>query len=72
MSELLKRAFDEIVALPAAEQERIAHDIHTHLAKLRDLRAELDRGIASLDAGKAKELDVEEVIARARARYGQR
>lgn len=39
--------------------------------KLRRLRAELDKGIRSLDAGEGKELDVEQFLSEARSRHGR-
>jgi len=36
--------------------------------KLRLLRADIEQGIRSLDAGKGKKLDIEEVIRRVRER----
>jgi hypothetical protein len=70
MTRQLAQVFAEIEKLSEAEQERIAEELGTYLRKLRDLREELDRGIRSLDAGEGRELDIEEVIARARARHG--
>ena len=39
--------------------------------KLRRLRADIEQGIRSLDAGKGKKLDIEEVIRRVHERHGR-
>jgi hypothetical protein len=70
MTNRLAQVFAEIEKLSEAEQERIADELGTYLGKLRELREELDRGIRSLDAGEARELDIEEAIARARVTLG--
>jgi hypothetical protein len=67
MTKQLAQVFAEIEKLSETEQERIAEELGAYLRKLHDLREELDRGLRSLEAGAAKELDIEEVIARARA-----
>jgi hypothetical protein len=38
-----------------------------HVEKLHQLRAEIDKGIRSLDAGKGEELDIDRFIRDARA-----
>lgn len=70
MTRELAQVFAEIEMLPVADQDRIAGELSAYLRRLRELLEELDRGIRSLDAGEGRELDIEEVIARARARYG--
>jgi hypothetical protein len=40
--------------------------------KLRALRAELQAAIASLDAGKGRKLDIQELIARLHAQHAKR
>jgi hypothetical protein len=43
-----------------------------HIEKLRALKAELQAGIASLDAGKGRKLDIQELIARLHAQQVKR
>ena len=62
MTKLLERAIAEVGELPEADQEEIGRQLLSHVEKLRRLRAELDRGIKSLDEGKGRALDVEAFI----------
>jgi hypothetical protein len=71
MVKTLERALAEVAALPEAAQEQIGQELLAHVAKLRALRGDLEAGIASLDSGGGRSLDVEDVIARARARHGK-
>ena len=43
----------------------------SHVEKLRRLRAEIDRGIRSLDAGEGRPLDIEDILRRLNERYGR-
>jgi predicted transcriptional regulator len=71
MVNTLKNAIDEIATLPEADQEEIARQLLTHVAKVRQLRADLQAGVDSLDAGRGRQLDIDDVIARARHRGGR-
>ena len=71
MANALRQAIEEAQTLPPAAQQKIGEELKLHIEKLRRLQAKLDRGIASLEAGEARELGVEEIIRRARAQYGE-
>ena len=71
MMDVLKEAMQEVASLPRAAQEKIGEELMLHVEKLRRLRAKLDKGVASLAQGESRELDVEDVIKRARAEYGK-
>lgn len=71
MIKVLKEAIDEVTSLPEADQEQIGRDLLEHALKIRALRADLQAGLDSLDAGRGKELDIGDVIKRARARYAK-
>ena len=71
MTKLLEEAVAKVASLPEADQERIGRDVLSHVEKLRHLRAELDKGINSLERGEGKELDMEEFIRRAHQRHGR-
>jgi hypothetical protein len=64
MVKTLEKAIVEVGQLSDADQEEIGRKVLTHIEKLQRLRADIDRGIQSLDAGQGKELDVEKLIAR--------
>ena len=70
MTKLMKEAVDEVSALPDSDQETIGRQLLSHVEKLRRLRVEIDQGEASLDAGRGSELEIDELIARARERHG--
>ncbi len=71
MVKTLERAIAEIAALSDSDQEEIGRKLLSHVEKLRQLRSELDKGIRSLDGGRGKELDAEQLLAEARERYGR-
>jgi hypothetical protein len=68
MVKTLERAIAEVVSLPEDSQERIGRELLAHVEKLRTLRADIEKGIRSLDAGCGKKIDIEDVIKRARRR----
>jgi hypothetical protein len=68
---VLKEAFDEVATLPEADQEKIARELLEHVEKIRALRADLQAGIDSLDAGRGREVDIDDVIKRARTRHAK-
>jgi hypothetical protein len=62
MSSTFKDAVAEITRLPEADQETIGRQLLSHVEKLRRLRADMDKGVRSLDAGEGRELDIDEFI----------
>ena len=72
MVKTLERALEEIGQLPTSDQERIGAELLEHVEKLRALRAAIDEGIRSLDAGEGRELDVEEFLAQLSERHAKR
>ena len=64
MVKTLEQAMQELSSLPAANQEQIGRRLLSHVEKLRQLRAEIDKGVRSLDAGEGKPLDVEDFLRR--------
>jgi hypothetical protein len=59
MVKTLEQAIAQISRLPDADQEEIGRKLLSHVEKLNALRAEIDKGIRSLDAGKGSTLDIE-------------
>jgi hypothetical protein len=45
MVKTLETAIDEVARLPDADQEQIGRQLLAHVEKLRQLRAEIDKGI---------------------------
>jgi hypothetical protein len=68
MVRTLEQAIAEIAKLPDSDQEQIGRRLLSHVEKLRELRAEIDMGIRSLDAGEGKPLEIEEFIEQQRMR----
>ena len=62
MVKSLELAIAEVENLPDADQEEIGRRLLAHVEKLRKLRAEIDKGIRSLDQGEGKPLDPEEFL----------
>ena len=71
MVKILERALAEVAGLPEAAQEQIGKELLAHVAKLRALRSDLEQGVASLDAGQGRSLNVEDVLASAHKRHGK-
>ncbi len=66
MTRLLQKALAEASALPDADQDKIARELLDHVERLRALRAEIQRGLDSLDRGAGQPLDLNAVKLRAR------
>ena len=63
----LDLAFAKAAALPEPAQEFIARELLERIDTLSRLRAAIDQGLAELDAGLGRPLDIEALIAQARA-----
>ena len=70
MNRVVDKAIEEIASLPEEDQETIGRGLLSHIEKLRRLRAEIDEGIASLDAGEGQELDIEAFVLKMRKSHG--
>jgi hypothetical protein len=66
----LELAIAELSNLPNADQEQIGRRLLSHVEKLHELRADVDKGIRSLDRGEGGPLDVEEFLREKNGRYG--
>ena len=62
MVKSLERAIAEVERLPAEDQEQIGRTLLSHVEKLRALRAEIDKGIRSLDAGQGRESSIDDFL----------
>ncbi len=62
MVKALEQAIAEVQRLPAEDQEQIGRTLLSHLEKLRALRAEVDKGIRSLDAGQGRVSSIADFI----------
>jgi hypothetical protein len=70
MVKTLEQAIAQLARLPDAYQEQIGRKLLSHVEKLNTLRAEIDKGIRSLDAGKGSALDIEDFLRRKNSGYG--
>lgn len=71
MVKTLERAMEELASLPEADQEQIGLRLLSHVEKLRRLRADIDKGLRSLDGGEGKPLDIEEFIQQSNASHAR-
>lgn len=51
MVRTLEQAITQLSRLPEADQEEIGRKLLSHVEKLNSLRADIDKGLRSLDAG---------------------
>jgi hypothetical protein len=72
MVKTLEMAIKEVASLPEADQEQIGRRLLSHVEKLGQLRAEIDKGIRSLNAGAGTSLDIEDFLRRQNELYGRR
>jgi hypothetical protein len=72
MTKLLEEAMAKVADLPAETQEKIGEELLAHVDKVKRLRGALEQGIGSLDNDEGKELNMSDVIGRARRQYGSR
>ena len=70
MVRTLEQAIAQISRLPDADQEQIGRKLLTHVEKLGAIRAELDKGIQSLNEGKGRALDMEDFLRDKNSRHG--
>jgi hypothetical protein len=67
ITKILEQAVAELSNLPAADQEEIGRKLLSHVERLRQLRAEIDKRVRSLEAAEGRELDIEGFIRRKNA-----
>lgn len=70
MTKVLEDAIAEVARLPETDREKIGRELLAHVERLRALRSDLAAGLDSLDRGRGAELDIGEVIDRARRQHG--
>ena len=68
MVKALEQAIAQVANLPDSDQEQIGRKLLSHVEKLCALRRDIDAGLHSLDAGKGRPLDVEELLRRDNAK----
>jgi hypothetical protein len=72
MVPMLERAVAALASLPEADQEQIGRSLLSHVAKLKDLRARIDAGVSSLEAGKGAPGDVAGLVQDLNGRHDRR
>ena len=70
MVKTLEQAIAQISRLPDADQETIGRKLLSHVEKLNSLRGEIDKGLHSLDAGKGRDLDIEDFLRKKNSSHG--
>ena len=71
MVKTLQKAIAEVASLSDADQEEIGRKLLSHVEKLRQLRADIDAGLNSLDKGKGKALDIDQFLEKMNRRHGR-
>jgi len=62
MVRTLEQAIAQLARLPEADQEQIGRKLLSHVEKLSALRAEIDKGLRSLDAGEGGAMNIEDLL----------
>ena len=62
MVKTLEQAIAEVQRLSVEDQEQIGRTLLSHVEKLRALRAEVDKGIRSLDRGQGRQSSIADFI----------
>jgi hypothetical protein len=70
MTKTLEQAIAEVSTLSDADQEKIGQSLLSHVDRLRRLRAEIDKGLRSLDAGEGRPLDLKQFLQQKHDRRG--
>jgi hypothetical protein len=70
MVKTLEQAIAQVSRLPVADQEQIGRKLLVHVEKLNALRADIDKGLQSLDAGDGGALDIEAFLREKNSRHG--
>jgi transposase len=70
MVKTLEQAIAQISRLPEADQEQIGRKLLSHVEKLNALRAEIDKGIHSLDENQGSALNLEDFLRRKNSGHG--
>ena len=71
MVRTLELAVTKAAELPEAAQEQLGREMLERIDALAALRSEIETGMRELEAGKGRELDIEEVIRRARKQHAE-
>ena len=71
MVRTLEQAIAQLARLPEADQEQIGYKILTHVEKLNTLRAEIDKGLRSLDADERRTVNIEDLLREKHQRLGR-
>jgi hypothetical protein len=58
----LEQAIAQLARLTKADQEQIGRKLLSHVEKLKTLRAEIDKGLPSLDAGEGRTVNIEDLL----------
>jgi hypothetical protein len=70
MTKTLKLAISRAQELPEPVQEQLGRELLERIDTIEKLGAEIELGLAELDAGLGEPLNIEDVIVQARLRHG--
>jgi len=63
-------AVTALASLPERDQDRMGRQLLTYIERLLQLRAEIDKGSGSFEAGAGEALDIEDFLHRQNERHG--
>jgi len=72
MTNTLELAISKAAALPEAAQEQIGRELLERIDVLSELRAQIEVGLRELDSGKGSEIEVDQIITRARKEHAKK
>ena len=67
MSKIVDQAIAKARELPEADPEKVGGELSDYIDHLGRLRADIVQGLQSLDEGRGRRIDIEEILARARS-----
>jgi hypothetical protein len=72
MVKTLELAMSKAAGLPEAAQEQLGREMLERIDALAALRADIEVGLRELDEGLGEELDIEDLVLRARAEHARK
>jgi hypothetical protein len=74
MSDMVARSVElavtALASLPERDQDRMGRQVLTYIERLLQLRADIDKGSGSIEAGASEALDIEDFLRQQNERHG--
>ena len=72
MVKMLELAISKAAALPEEQQEALGRDLLRRIDAMAELRADIEEGLAQLNAGLGRELDLDAFLKRMHEEHGRK